>query len=390
MESVLSTSFDDIRPVYDSEVPETIEKLLADDRFRKAVEPVIKHMSWDQWCSLMRSCKTINDFQIKIVYPVLNRFIANTTKEVKGFNWDNIKDGLSHVIISNHRDIVLDAAFLNILLYSQGMDTTEVAIGDNLLIYPWITHLVRLNKSFIVKRSVPIREKLETSRHLSEYIHYTVGERNQSIWIAQREGRAKDSNDHTQVSLLKMMTLKDSSRPIEMLKALRIVPLAISYEFDPCDFLKAKEFQLKRDNPHYKKTPADDLENMLTGIYGYKGRVYFKFGEGINSKLDKLDLSLPKSSLLEAAACIIDEEIYRNYIFYPFNYVAYDIMTNSSSFQSEYTAENKEAFVEYVDKQIDKIQLKNKDWDFLREKIVEMYGNPVKNFLKVQPTPQFC
>lgn len=305
---------------------------------------------------------------------------------MKGLNWENINDGLSHVIISNHRDIVLDAAFLNMLLYSQGMDTTEVAIGDNLLIYPWITHLVRLNKSFIVKRNVPMREMLETSRHLSEYIHYTIGERNQSIWIAQREGRAKDSNDRTQVSLLKMLTLKDSSRPIDMLKALRIVPLAISYEFDPCDFLKAKEFQLKRDNPRHKKTPADDLEHMLTGINGYKGRVYFKFGEGINRKLDQLDPSLPKSSLLEAVAGIIDAEIYKNYILFPFNYVAYDTMTNSTRFQSEYTLEDKEAFEAYVAKQLDKIQLKHKDWNFLREKIVEMYGNPVKNFLMVQPT----
>jgi hypothetical protein len=231
-----------------------------------------------------------------------------------------------------------------------------------------------------------MREMLETSRHLSEYIHYTIRERNQSIWIAQREGRAKDSNDRTQVSLLKMLTLKNSSRPIDMLKALRIIPLAISYEFDPCDFLKAKEFQLKRDNPHHKKTPADDLENMLTGINGYKGRVYFKFGEGINWKLDQLDLSLSKSSLLEAAARIIDEEIYKNYIFFPFNYVAYDTMTDSTMFQSEYTSEDKKAFEAYVEKQIDKIQLKNKDWDFLREKIIEMYGNPVKNFIEVHQT----
>ena len=386
MKSVLSTSFDDIRSVYDSEVPETIEKLLVDDKFRKAAESVIKPMNWEQLCSLMRSCKTVNDVQSKVVYPVMKRLIQKTTAEMKGLNWENINDGLSHVIISNHRDIVLDAAFLNMLLYSQGMDTTEVAIGDNLLIYPWITHLVRLNKSFIVKRNVPMREMLETSRHLSEYIHYTIRERNQSIWIAQREWRAKDSNDRTQVSLLKMLTLKDSSRPIDMLKALRIIPLAISYEFDPCDFLKAKEFQLKRDNPHHKKTPADDLENMLTGINGYKGRVYFKFGEGINRKLDQLDLSLPKSSLLEAAARIIDAEIYMNYIFFPFNYVAYDTMTDSTMFQSEYTSEDKEAFEAYVEKQINKIQLKNKDWDFLREKIIEMYGNPVKNFIEVHQT----
>lgn len=386
MESVQSVSFDDIRPVQDSEVPETIEKLLADEKFRKVAEPFVKPMTWGQLCLLMRSCKTVNDFQINIVYPVIRRFIEKTTSEMKGFNWENVKDGLSHVIISNHRDIVLDAAFLNTLFYSQGMDTTEVAIGDNLLIYPWITNLVKLNKSFIVKRNVPRREMLETSRHLSEYIHYTVTERNQSIWIAQREGRAKDSDDRTQVSLLKMMTLKDSSHPVETLKALHIVPLAISYEFDPCDFLKAKEFQLKRDHTTYKKTPADDLENMLTGINGYKGRVYFKFGEGINPKLDQLNPLQPKSSLLEDVAHIIDVEIFKNYIFFPFNYIAYDMMTNSASFQQEYTTDDKIAFEQYVEKQIDKIRLENKDEEFLRKKIIEMYGNPVKNFLEVQQT----
>lgn len=386
MESAIPTQFDDIRPLLDHEVPETVERLLADPAFRKAVQPIIEPLTWEQVSAVMKSCRTVYEFQQKIIYPLVNPLIDKTTAELKGVNFENIRDGQSHVFISNHRDIVLDAAFLNMLFFSKKMNTSEIAIGDNLLIYPWITRLVRLNKSFIVKRGVSIRQMLETSRQLSDYIHHTVARRGQSVWIAQREGRAKDSNDRTQTSLLKMMTLHDSSRPVDMLKALNIVPLSLSYELDPCDFLKAKEFQLKRDNPDYKKTPADDLENMLTGIRGYKGRVHFTFGEGINPQLEQLDPKTDKSTLLETVAAIIDAGIYRNYSFFPFNYAAYDLMTGTGYFSEKYTSEDLQNFDRYVNDQIDKIRIANKDHAFLRKKIIEMYGNTVKNYLSVTTT----
>ncbi len=380
-ENSIPREFDDIRPLLDSEVAETVEALLADPAFRRAAEPIIKPLDWEQMATVMRQCKTILDFQQKIIYPPVISLIHKTTSEFMGFNWENVTDGKSHVFISNHRDIVLDAAFLNMLLYEKGLSTTEIAIGDNLLIYPWITRFVRLNKSFIVKRGVSIRQMLETSKHLSDYIHYTVGQRQQSIWIAQREGRAKDSNDRTQTSLLKMMTLHDSAHPLEMLLDLNIVPLSITYEFDPCDYLKAKEFQLKRDNPRYKKTPADDLENMITGITGWKGRAHFRFGKGINEKISLLKGISEKGVLLDKVAKIIDEEIYRNYSFFPFNYVAYDLLTQTSTFADKYTPEDAKKFEKYLETQIKKINIPNKDHEFLRAKIIEMYGNTVKNYV---------
>lgn len=380
-ENSIPREFDDIRPLLDSEVAETVEALLADPAFRRAAEPIIKPLDWEQMATVMRQCKTILDFQQKIIYPPVISLIHKTTSEFMGFNWENVTDGKSHVFISNHRDIVLDAAFLNMLLYEKGLSTTEIAIGDNLLIYPWITRFVRLNKSFIVKRGVSIRQMLETSKHLSDYIHYTVGQRQQSIWIAQREGRAKDSNDRTQTSLLKMMTLHDSAHPLEMLLDLNIVPLSITYEFDPCDYLKAKEFQLKRDNPRYKKTPADDLENMITGITGWKGRAHFRFGKGINEKISLLKGISEKGVLLDKVAKIIDEEIYRNYSFFPFNYVAYDLLTQTSTFADKYTPEDAKKFEKYLETQIQKINIPNKDHEFLRAKIIEMYGNTVKNYV---------
>lgn len=384
MNTEMFANFDDIRPVYDSEVQSTVEVLLTDASFKKVLEPHLTFLNWEQFSTVMRSCNSIKDFQLKVFYPVLNMLINSTTKGLEGYNWENISDNLSHLIISNHRDIVLDAGFLNMLLVKKGLDTTEIAIGDNLLIYPWITRIVRLNKSFIVKRGVSIRETLETSKHLSDYIHYSINEQGNSVWIAQREGRAKDSNDHTQTSLLKMLALHDSSKTIEMLRELRIIPLSLSYELDPCDYLKAKEYQLKRDNPHHKKTPADDLENMLTGISGNKGKVYFKFGKCINDELEKIDLSVKKGELLTAVADIIDREIFRNYSFFSFNYIAYDKMTNGSAFRNNYSDSDIETFENYLKGQVEKVNLENKDPEFLRMKIIEMYGNTLKNWLSVQ------
>ncbi len=374
--------FDDIRPLHDHEVAETIASLLDDFYFRRAVEPFIKPFTWEQFSAGMGSCHSKHDFQRNIIYPVMHKLIERTTTEMNGYGWDNIGRENNQLFISNHRDIVLDAAFLNMLMFDKEKPTTEIAIGDNLLIYPWIEKLVRLNKSFIVKRGVSVRQMLEVSTLLSRYIHHTVYGRKQPVWIAQREGRAKDSDDKTQVSLLKMLTLYDSAHPLDALKQLRITPLSISYEQDPCDFLKAKEFQLKRDNPSHKKSNADDIENMLTGIMGFKGRVHFRFGNCINPLLDALPADTPRNEVLEKAAGIIDREIYSNYSFFPFNYVAYDRMSNSDRFASEYTTDDEQQFDGYLQNQINKIEIPNKDETFLRKKMIEMYGNTVKNSLQ--------
>lgn len=384
MESSNKNNFDDIRPLYDKEVASTVDKLLDDTYFRRAVEPLIKPLPWERFASAMRSCQSVADFQKNIIATFMKQLIAKTTSELTGIGFDDLRDGSGHVFISNHRDIVLDAAFLNILFFDYEINTSEIAIGDNLLIYPWITDLVRLNKSFIVKRKVSVREMLDTSKHLSEYIYDTIVRRNQSIWIAQREGRAKDSDDKTQTSLLKMLSLHNGAKPAEALKSLNIVPLAITYEFDPCDYLKAKEYQLKRDNPGHKKSQADDIENMRTGILGHKGRVFFKFGKQINDELSQIGIEAGRTQLLEFAARTIDTEIYRNYVFFPINYIAYDLMEKGHRFSSRYSDEDKVFFDKYIDGQIAKIDLPNKDYAFLREKLIGMYGNTVKNFVSVQ------
>jgi hypothetical protein len=278
---------------------------------------------------------------------------------------------------------VLDASLLCSLLAANGYETAEIAIGDNLLLYPWIEHLVRLNKSFIVKRGVSMRQMLEVSVHLSKYIHYAVREKKESVWIAQREGRAKDSNDRTQESLLKMLAMAGGQDWLSNLKELNITPLAFSYEYDPCDYLKAIEFQQRRDNPDYKKSQDDDRLNMQTGILGYKGRFHVQFGQTINPSLDELDKNLPRNEMITAVASIIDKVIFRNYRFYSGNYIAYDRLWGNNRCVEHYTKEDVQTFDAYLNKQLEKIVLDNKDIPFLTEKILEMYAYPVKNQLEV-------
>ena len=378
----VSPNFEDIRPLNQDEVQAAIEDLLASEEFRHALQYVKPNQDWDQLCAAMRACKTKEEFKSTLAYDAVMTVAKKTTFSLTISGRSRLPEGKpACTFISNHRDIVLDASFLNVMLYDVGYGMTQVAIGDNLLIRPWIKTFVRLNNSFIVKRGVSVRQMLEVSGTLSAYINHTIKDTKESIWIAQREGRAKDSNDRTQPSVLKMLCMAGEKDVIGNLKSLNIVPVAISYEFDPCDYLKAQEFQLKRDNPEYHKTQRDDLLSMETGILGQKGRVHFTISKLINDQLDQLDPAMDRNELFAAVASIIDKEIYRHYRFYPNNYIAYDLLNGTRRFSDHYGLKDKKAFEEYLQKQLDKIVIPNKDENFLRKKILEMYANPLKKFL---------
>ena len=219
-------------------------------------------------------------------------------------------------------------------------------------------------------------------------MQYTMGHKAEAIWVAQREGRAKDSNDRTQESILKMLAMGGEGDVVDRLLEVNIVPLAISYEYDPCDFLKAQEFQLKRDIEGYKKTIQDDLRNMETGLVGYKGHVHFQPAPCLNDELVKLDRSLPKTELYKQIASMIDTQIHRNYRMYPCNYIAHDLLEHSSSFASHYSKEEKERFELYLNGQLEKIDIDNKDIPYLYDKLLQMYANPLKNYLVANSTIQ--
>jgi hypothetical protein len=337
--------------------------------------------STDELKKLLINYDNIYDFQKFIVNRFVKMIEKNTTEGVELTGLENIDKNRAVLYISNHRDIVLDAAFLCSQLVDNGVDTVEIGIGDNLLIYPWIEDFVRVNKSFIVRRSPGAKQMLETLQLLSAYIAHTIRDKNQSVWIAQREGRAKDADDRTQESLLKMFNMGGSSGGVaENLAALHICPLTISYEYDPCDYLKAKEFQQKRDNPGHLKSPEDDLLNMKTGLMGYKGRVVYKISPEISSELFDLQEKYPaRNELFKAIAQLIDRKIHGNYTIYKVNMIAYDMLHTTERFHQSYSLREKIDFEKYMDKQIEKIDLEEKDTVFLKTKILEMYANPLKN-----------
>ena len=381
------SQFNEIRPYEAEEMQQAFEDLLADRQFSlvlkgfapwmpKAVRNALLRM-------LFRGVKTPLDFQMRFMKPVVKyiiwKYSNGTTFDDKKLHTkeQTINTLDRYTFVSNHRDIVLDSAFLDLLLVEAGYPTTvEIGIGDNLLIYPWIRRLVRMNKAFTVRRGLSPKEMLASSKLMSEYIHYAVTQKKENIWIAQREGRAKDSDDRTQESVLKMLAMGGD------LRELNIVPLTISYEYDPCDYLKAQEFQQKRDNPAFKKSRQDDLDNMKTGIFGYKGRVHYHCGTPINAWIDEIK-DLPRNEFFAELARRMDVEIHEGYQLFPCNYIALDELRGTTEYSAYYTQKDKTKFDEYLAGQIAKVKLHNRDEKFLRERMLTMYANPAINKLKL-------
>ena len=396
--------FDEIRPYESGEMKQAFNDLLNDRQFSLMLKGFVPWLPKGLRNGLLKlafiGIKTPLDFQKRFMKPIVWHIVR---KHTDGLAFDDSALQGSHnsqfnerfTFVSNHRDIVLDSAFLDVLLVKAGYPTTvEIGIGDNLLIYPWIKRLVRMNKAFTVRRGLSLRETLAASQLMSRYIHYAVTQKRENIWIAQREGRAKDSSDHTQDAVLKMLAMGGAAvgdSVADSLRDLNIVPLTISYEFDPCDYLKAQEFQQKRDNPGFKKSRQDDLDNMKTGIFGYKGRVRYTCAAPINTWIDELS-DLPKTEWFKALAERMDREIYRGYVLYPCNYIAYDMLMEQGNHNSQfstlnsqfYTPADVERFEQYLQDQLAKIKIPNKDEAFLRERMLTMYANPVRNYLAAQ------
>ena len=383
--------FDEIRPYEAGEMQQAFNDLINDRQFSLVLKGFAPWLPKGIRNGLLKlafvGVKTPLDFQLRFMKPIVNYIIR---KKCDGISFDESAlprdKKLRYTFVSNHRDIVLDSAFLDVLLVKKGYPTTvEIGIGDNLLIYPWIKRLVRMNKAFIVRRSLTPHEMIRSSQLMSQYIHYAVNEKKENIWIAQREGRAKDSDDRTQESVLKMLAMGGRGKLAEQLVDLNIVPLTISYEFDPCDYLKAKEFQQKRDNPRFKKSRQDDLDNMRVGIFGYKGRVHYHCATPVNAAMEELAAQgLPKNDFYRALAGKIDEQIHAHYRIYPNNYIALDKLNGNNDNANHYTQEDKARFEKYLDGQLAKIDLPNKDEEYLMERMLTMYANPLRNWLKVK------
>lgn len=378
--------FSDISPYDDSVFHEKMEKLVKDPGFLHAVNYTMPSEDVPALVDDLLKIDNKYDFQHQVMYPFLEMLAKTTTSGISLGGVKYYNPALNYVFITNHRDIVLDASFLNLAFLRKGMPTCEIAIGNNLLVFDWINDLVRLNKSFIVKRNTGLREGLMAAKHLSAYIHYSILEKKESVWIAQREGRAKDSSDKTQESLIKMLAIAGQGSFMDRLREINLMPVSISYEYDPNDYLKAREFLLKRRNPDFKKTQRDDLFSMETGLLQNKGRVHFQLTPRINNKLDQIGEFPDNNTAAKYVGCLIDQAIHRSYEIFPINYVAFDLLNHSERFRSKYSAEQKQQTIEYFEIQLNKItdihDITPEERDFLMEMMLVMYSNPLKNKLK--------
>ena len=374
--------FEDIRPCNDDEIGKKLLELMQDEQFMHLMKNYFPMVDLTQIAQSGKGFSNLVEFQNVVIRPILESLISKAATSLTVSGEEQISS-IPSVFLSNHRDIVMDPSLLALSLMRVTGNTCEIAIGDNLLATEWIRTLVRLNRCFIVKRGLTPRDMAKSFMQLSSYIRYAVTDKKVNVWIAQREGRAKDSNDRTQESLIKMFALSGKADFIDNLKSLNLSPLAISYEFDPCDYLKAAEFQLKRDNADYKKSKADDLLSMQTGITGYKGRIHYAFTPCINPKLDEIAQNCANKKEQAAAVCaVIDAQIHSAYQLYAINRWAYEQLTGDTQYATVDGADERAMAEKYLRGQLTKINIPNRDEEYLWHKLLEMYANPFINYLK--------
>lgn len=375
------TKFDEIRPYLADEIKQAANELAADIDFQDVLNRFYPNAEIrNQALQHLTQIKSIDQFQAELIVPVLHNIQKTTTDGLSFSAMEQFSKEDNYLIISNHRDIILDPAFLNLIMHINGFRKTEVAIGDNLLIYDWIKKLVRLNRCFIVKRNLGIREQLAASKKLSSYIRHTITQNGESVWIAQREGRTKNGDDQMQPALLKMLLMSGNKNIEEAIRELKIVPMAISYEIEPCIISKVEELLNKKHDPEHTKSQADDLKSMANGMLNPKGRVHFGFGNPVNSKLHELCKGKNNNEVIQSVVDYINKRIYFNYKLWPSNYIAYDLLNKTNKYADKYSSEELTKFKNTLQADIAQISFEEKE---SRQLYLEIYANPVINLEKL-------
>lgn len=370
--------FADIAYCYDGEIPAAIEQLIASEDFMKVVCKLFSPLGKDEIVGLLRSVRTAFDFRKRVVLPCFLQLLKGSEAEITFSGQEYLQE--PGLVISNHRDIVMDPSLINYAMMLNDHETTAIAIGDNLLALPWVRTLVRVCGAFVVKR----QEKTASAyAQLSSYISHIITEEHRSVWIAQREGRAKDSNDQTQESILKMFTFSGEGSFVQKLQRLNLIPTTISYEYDPCDYLKAQELVRRRINPDYKKAPGEDVNSMYTGIVGKKGRVHVNYARPVNELLSEIEQSITRrNEQVESVKQLIDREIFLGYRFFPINYVAYDLRFGTETFADRYSKTEKEEAISYLESRMALSNLEPEHREELRQNLLAIYSNTLVNYLK--------
>ncbi|MBO4416971.1 MAG: 1-acyl-sn-glycerol-3-phosphate acyltransferase [Bacteroidales bacterium] len=367
--------FDDIRPYLDSEIPDAMQRIASAPEFKLVSQYLFPEIDPAHVAARLTGCTDISSFQHQFMWPAVSSIIKNTTKGVTIEGTDKLNASTSYLYVSNHRDIALDAALLQFLLDGAGLPTSEITFGANLMQGQFVTDIGKSNKMFRVERPTTVtsmRDFLQRSKYLSEYIRHTITEKHESVWIAQRNGRSKDGDDQTDRGLINMFCQSGPKAWTEALAELHLVPIAISYEWEPCDILKAMELHLRESGDPYIKRPGEDLNSILTGIRQQKGRVHLCICDMLSEDDCSSMANLSKGDFTKEVARIIDERIISSYKLFENNFIAWDMLTGNVS--DCYTAEQKEAFCSYL-AELDKYP----DSDALRNIILRMYANPVFN-----------
>lgn len=370
------TKFDDIRPYNDSEVHPALERIVANPLFSNVAQYLFPGQDENMFRQLLLSCNSKEDFQVKVMSQIVAKILQGTAKELTFSGLEHFKGGKKHLIVSNHRDIVLDSAIIQLILHQHGVETTEIAVGDNLITSSFIEDITRSNKMIKVIRSSNPREVYTTSKVLSEYIRYNVANQKSSVWIAQRNGRTKDGIDVTEQGLLKMFDMSGSGDFVKDFAELSILPTSISYEFEPCDIQKAVEMYVSR-RQKYVKAEGEDLKSILTGIMQPKGNIHIAFNEPVSLEEIQDASQLDKNEKFKAICTAMDRRIVAEYKLWGNNYIAYDMLNATNEYASMYTAEQKAAFEGYMAVQLASVKLPDIDMVELKEIFLSIYANPV-------------
>jgi hypothetical protein len=372
------TKFDAIRPFYDSEVNKAIKSLLHHPMMKAMMDFTFPEMEDEVWKEQLSRTHSIRDFQVNFVYQSIQRVLERSSEGLTTSGFEKLEPNTSYLFISNHRDIILDTSLLNVSLIDHGLVMTASAIGDNLVQKDFLLKLSKLNRNFLVQRGLSPRELLQSSKLMSEYMYHLLSKENRSVWIAQREGRTKDGNDATHQGVLKMLGMaNDEQRGMDFFKKLKIVPVSISYEYDPTDALKMPQLIALSKDEVYIKEKNEDFITLLSGIIGQKKRIHIHVGDVLDSEYEKIISENDNNNKqIQALAQVIDDSILQTYKLWPTNFIAYDILHNTTKFSNLYDEKERQLFERRLEMRIDA------ENETMREGFLAMYANPVVNKLK--------
>lgn len=369
------SKYESIRFFADSEVNSHLKSIAAHPMFKSLANFTFPNITEEELSSIVSSIHSIQEFHEKIIFKTMEKILETSSDGLTFSGIEKLDPKQSYLYISNHRDILLDTSLLNVVLLRNKMIMTASAIGNNLVQKPFLLDLAKLNRNFIVKRDATPRELLMSSKLMSEYIYHLLKEENRSVWIAQREGRTKDGNDATHSGVLKMIGMASPDKDVlSYLKTLKIVPVSISYEYDPTDKLKMPQIMAQLQEMEYIKDKNEDFINLMSGVVGQKKRIHIHIGDVLEQELDNISNEAENSAKqIQSLAKVIDKQIVENYKLWPTNYIAYDLLHNSNDYVNEYNEQEKQLFLRRLEMRVDKNN------PLVVEKFLEMYANPVVN-----------